>query len=73
MVLLERREGMEEFIQEVVSKIDHELYEPLSVFIDAKENINRLLLKLKVIIRTFRKHMARKNLNMVCVSWFCDA
>lgn len=68
MVLLERREMVEEFIQEVVAKIDYELYEPLNNFISAKENLKPLFQKLALIVSTIRKHIAKKKLNMVCKS-----
>lgn len=65
MILLERREMVEEFIQEVVSKIDYEVYEPLSNFINAKENMKILLDKLSLIINVIRKFIAKKKLNEV--------
>ena len=65
MILLERREIMEEFIQEVIMKIDFELYEPLNIFIHAKENMKRLLIKVAIVKKTFRKFIAKKKLNLV--------
>lgn len=59
---------VEEFIQEVVSKIDYELYQPLNNFISANENLKVLLDKLAMIITTIRKHIAKKKLNQVCIN-----
>jgi hypothetical protein len=64
MVLIERREMIEVFIQDVVNKIDFEVYEPLGDFICAKENMKRLLLKVVIIKRVFRRFIAKKKLNL---------
>jgi len=63
MQLVERREMIELFLKELLCTVDYELYEPLSLFIEANRFISILHHKLKIIIKVFRMNVAKKSLN----------
>lgn len=65
MVLVERREMIENFLKEVVSLIDFELYSPLNKFLLAKENLTDLKHKVTKIVKYLRQRIARNKLNAV--------
>eukprot|EP01038_Epipyxis_sp_PR26KG_P016196 gene16196-22030_t len=62
MVLVERREIIEEFLKEVAANLNYEVYEPFNQFIEAKANLIDLKVKVAQIYRIFRKYRAYRKL-----------
>jgi hypothetical protein len=65
MILVERKEMLDQFLKEIVTQIDFELYEPLNSFIDAKNKWINVKNKIKIICKAIRRYQIKKKLNMV--------
>jgi hypothetical protein len=65
MVLVERRELIEVWLQQLLTVLDCTLYEPLDSFIEGSNHLLLVLDKLRIIIRTMRVHVAKKKLLFV--------
>lgn len=64
MVLVERRELMESFLQEVTAKIDYRRYKPLARLIEISENLSRVQVMGSKIVKAVRRFMGRCKLNL---------
>jgi Trp operon repressor len=64
-ILVERKESMEKFLENVVATMDFLIYKPLFYFLNSNDEIRPLIKKIQIIQATIRMFLIQRKMNQI--------